>query len=208
MALLPAMRSRYGTIPRLAGILAAAYVWTAATPAMSRNLPPVVQKTYPVSGSTGLELYTSISRNGPNGGGHVAQTRFKLTWKRLFDERNGSCYLVHARPQLSITQTYPKPSGKLAADMQRRWNKFMVAAREHEETHARMIVEMVRATEASLVGGFEPNDRTCAKVKKSVAAKIDQGYQAHRERSLAFDKQELGFGGRMFIVLEDLVNER
>jgi predicted secreted Zn-dependent protease len=177
-------------------------------PAKAQDQPPIDETTYSVSGATGLELYTSISRNGPNGGGHVAQTRFKLTWKRLFDERGGSCYLVHAKPQLSITQTYPRPAGRLSTDMQRRWDKFMRAAREHEHTHARMIAEMVRTTEASLDGSFEPNDRSCAKVKKSVRAKIDRGYQAHRERSRAFDKQELGFGGRMFVVLEDLVNER
>lgn len=174
----------------------------------AQELPPVREKTYAISGSTGLELYRSIAEKGPNGGGHVAQTSFKLTWKRLFDERGGDCYLVHARPQLSITQTYPKPMGKLSADMRRRWDKFMVAARQHEHTHVRMIADMVRSTEASLSGMVERNDRTCAKVKKAVAARIDEGYQAHRERSRAFDKAELGFGGRMFVVLEDLVNER
>jgi len=194
--------------PVHAVLVAVACVVSTVSLASAQDLPPMAEKTYPVSGSTGLELYTSISKTGPNGGGHVAQTKFKLTWKRLFDERGGSCYLVHAKPQLSITQTYPKPKNELSADMQRRWEKFMRAAREHEHTHARMIAEMVRKTEASLVGSVEPNDRTCAKVKKSVAAKIDQGYQAHRERSRAFDKQELSFGGRMFVVLEDLVNER
>jgi predicted secreted Zn-dependent protease len=206
VALLPPMISRQQTATALGVILAMS--WLLVAPAIAQGLPPISEKTYSVSGTTGLELYTSISKNGPNGGGHVAQTRFKLTWKRLFDERGGSCFLVHAKPQLSMTQTYPEPTGKLSADMQRRWDKFMRAAREHEQTHARMIAEMVRTTEASLAGSFEPNDRTCAKVKKSVAAKIDQGYQAHRKRSRAFDKQELGFGGRMFVVLEDLVNER
>lgn len=192
----------------LALSVAVAAIQLPVTAAGAQTQPPIAESTYAVSGTTGLELYTSISKNGPNGGGHVAQTKFKLTWKRLFDERGGSCYLVHAKPQLSITQTYPKPKNRLSADMQRRWDKFMRAAREHEHTHARMVAEMVRTTEAALAGSFEANDRTCAKVKKSVAAKIDQGYQAHRERSRAFDKQELSFGGRMFVVLEDLVNER
>ena len=208
MPLLPPMISRHRTIARLAKAMAAALSLAIVTPASAQDLPPILEKTYSIAGSTGLELYQSISSNGPNGGGHVAQTKFKLTWKRLFDERGGSCYLVHAKPQLSVTQTYPKPKSQLSPDMQRRWNKFMAAARQHEQTHARMIAEMVRTTEASLAGSFEANDRTCAKVKKSVAAKIDQGYQAHRERSRAFDKQELSFGGRMFVVLENLVNER
>ena len=171
-------------------------------------MPRISEKSYSISGATGFDLYQSISKNGPNGGGHVAQTSFKLTWKRLFDERGGDCFLVHARPQLAITQTYPKPAGKLSPDMRRRWDKFMSAARQHEQTHARMIAEMVRATEASLAGMMERNDRSCAKVKKSVAARIDQGYQAHRSRSRDYDKAELSFGGRMFVVLEDLVNER
>lgn len=187
---------------------AAVFAFTAIWPASAQEMPAIQQKTYSVSGSTGMELYQSIGQNGPNGGGHVAQTSFKLTWKRLFDERGGDCYLVHAKPQLTMTQTYPRPSGKLSADMRRRWDKFIAETRVHEETHARMITEMVRSTEASLQGMMEQDDRSCAKVKKSVAARIDEGYQAHRARSRAFDKTELGFGGRMFVVLENLVNER
>jgi len=194
--------------PRKIAGFAMALVLACATPAGAQDLPPIAENTYPVAGMTGLDIYTSISRNGPNAGGHVAQTKFKLTWKRLFDERGGDCFLVHAKPQLSITQTFPKPTGRLSPDMQRRWQKFMAAARRHEQTHARMIADMVRSTEASLAGMVERNDRTCAKVKKSVSLKIDQGYQAHRERSRAFDKRELSFGGPMFVVLEDLVNER
>jgi len=176
--------------------------------AASAQAVEVAQKTYAISGTTGLDLYRSVSENGPNGGGHVAQTAFKLTWKRLFDERGGDCYLVRADPVLSITQTFPKPAGELSPDMRRRWDKFAVGMRQHEDGHVALIERMVAETQASLSSSVERNDRSCAKVKKLVSAKIDAGYQAHRERSRAFDRQELGQGGRMFLMLEDLVNER
>jgi len=194
--------SRMDVIRRIAAAIAAVAL---AAPAAAQA--PVQERTYPITGGTGLELYRSIAEKAPNGGGHVAQTSFKLTWKRLFDERGGDCFLVHAKPVLSITQTFPKP-GKLDDDMRRRWEKFAAGMRQHEDQHVRMIEEMVKTTEASLVGMSVKDDRTCAKVKRAVSARIDEGYQAHRQRSRAFDKAEMGFGGRMFVMLEDLVNER
>lgn len=169
---------------------------------------PVKESFYAISGKTGMELYRSIGERGPAGGGHVAQTNFKLTWKRLFDERGGDCFLVYAKPVLTITQTYPKPSNKLSSDMQRRWDKFLSGIRKHEQTHVRMIGEMVSATEASLVGMSVQGDPTCAKVKAAVKQRINEGYEAHRDRTRQYDRTDLGMGGKAFLVLEDLVNER
>lgn len=176
-------------------------------PAQSAEVP-ISEKTYPVRGSTALEIYRSIAENGPAGGAHLAQTTFTLTWNRLFDERGGDCYLVHARPKLAITHSYPKPAGKLSPSLQRHWDKLIAATRRHEETHARMIKDMVAKAEAEMAGMMEKNDRSCAKIKKSVSARIDAAYQAHRDRSRAFDRSEMAQGGPMFIVLENFVNER
>lgn len=170
--------------------------------------PPVKITSYAISGSTGHALYQSIAENGPNGGAHVAHTDPKLVWKRLFDERGGSCYLVHARPQLSFVQVYPKPSEKLPEGTRRVWERFIAAVRKHEDTHVRMFRQMVVDTEASLAGMFEPNDRTCAKVKASVRARIDAAYDEYRERSRAFDRSELSPGGPIFVVREALLADR
>lgn len=188
-------------------LLCAASLALGASAAMASE-PPVTIKTYAISGSTGFQLYQSIADNGPNGGGHVAHTDPKLTWKRLFDERGGDCYLVHARPQLSFVQVYPKPSGKLGPATKRVWDRFITAVRKHEDTHVRMFKEMVAQTEASLVGSVERNDRTCAKVKETVRARIDQAYQDYRQRSRDFDRTDLSPGGAIFIVREALLADR
>jgi predicted secreted Zn-dependent protease len=165
-------------------------------------------KAYPISGSTGFELFQSIGENGPNGGAHVAHTDPKLVWKRLFDERGGSCYLVHACPQVSFVQIYPKPSGRLSGSTRAVWDKFIAAVRKHEDTHVRMFRQMVVETEASLAGMFEPDDRTCAKIKASVQAKLEEAQQAYRARSRAFDRAELGPQGPLSEVLRDLMADR
>lgn len=169
---------------------------------------PVKVKTYPISGSTGFELFQSIGENGPMGGAHVAHTDPKIVWKRLFDERGGSCYLVHARPQLSFVQIYPKPSGKLPEATQAVWNRFIAAVRKHEDTHVSMFKQMIVDTQASLAGMFEPDDRTCAKVKASVTARLNEAQDAYRARSRAFDRAELSPGGPLAIALKSLLADR
>lgn len=162
-------------------------------------------KTFPVSGSTGFELYESIGRNGPKGA--IAETRYSLTWLRLFDEVDGDCRLIRFRPRLTITKVLPKPKGKLPDALQRKWDVFIEGVSRHEDVHVRMIREMVAATQASTAGAFVADDPTCTKVKKEVSRRIDEAIAGYKASSRAFDKEELSDGGNVHRLILALVND-
>lgn len=170
----------------------------------------VKETFYPISGQTGIELYTSIGENGPNnsGQGAIAHTLYKLKWARLFDERGGDCYLVSARPDLSITYVYPKPKEKLTPDMSRRWSKFIEGIRTHEQQHAVMIREMVKRTQTAIAGAVVTDDPTCSKVKREVSRRIDEATAGHKARSRLFDRVELSEGGPVHRLILALVNQQ
>lgn len=162
-------------------------------------------KTYAISGSSGIELYESIGRNGPKGS--IAETRFNLKWLRLFDEEGGDCRLVRFRPQLTITLVLPKPSGKLPSWLQRKWDPFIAGVIKHEEEHVRMIKAMVAATEASVAGAKVIDDPNCAKVKKEVSRRIDEAIAGYKAMSREFDRVELSDGGNVHRLILALVND-
>lgn len=159
---------------------------------------------YAIDGTTPIALYQSIGLHGPNGS--IAQTDYSLTWKRLFDERGGDCYLVSATPVLSIKHTYPKPRKALTGDTARRWKTFIDGVRKHEEEHAVMIRAMVARTQAAIDGAVVRDDKTCAKVKAEVSRRIDAVLADHKAATRAFDRDELSEGGTVHQLVLALVN--
>jgi predicted secreted Zn-dependent protease len=164
----------------------------------------VREKYFAVSGSTGLELYTSIGHSGPKNA--IAHTSHTLKWSKRFDEEGGGCRLVGVRPVVTITYTLPKPAGKLSAATRKRWDVFIAGVRKHEEEHGRMIRQMVAATVASLGDVHVADDPTCSKVKRETNRRIAEAASAHKERSREFDRIEQSDGGNVHRLVLALVN--
>jgi predicted secreted Zn-dependent protease len=168
-------------------------------------------KTYAVTGTSGLELYESIGRNGPRDGdnaGSIAQTVMDLKWNRLFDERGGDCYLVRLRPSLSITMILPKPEAALAGKVKADWQRFSAGIRAHEDVHVEMIGRFVEEAQKAAAGAMMKKDKSCAKVKAEVSRRLDEAHAAHKARSRAFDRAELGPDGTVQKLVFDLVRSR
>ena len=160
--------------------------------------------TYPVEGASGIELYRSIGANGPKG--VIAETRYKLSWKRLFDEEGGDCRLVRFEPALSISVVLPKPKKPLADPLRQRWETFIAGVRKHEDVHVEMIGRMVEATRKAAAGAEVKNDRTCAKVKKLVSRIISEHVEGYKAASGEFDRREMSDGGNVHQLVLALVN--
>ena len=190
---------------RFRAVTAAALIVVSAFASAAMADDAVGTKTYPVSGSSGFELYEAIGRNGPKGA--IAETRYSLTWQRLFDEVNGDCKLVRFRPKLAMTIVLPKPQGKLPSALQRKWEVFIAGVRKHEEEHVRMIRAMVAATEEGAKGAEVKDDRSCAKVKKEVSRRIDEAIAGYKAQSRDFDRKELSDGGNVHQLILTLVND-
>ncbi|WFP61563.1 DUF922 domain-containing protein [Mesorhizobium sp. WSM4904] len=176
-----------------------------STPALADWQPVEKIETYAISGQTVEELYVSIGDKGPligrdsagNGRRAIAQTNFKLTWQRDYQPQGGACVLRTARPKLIITYTLPKPAGKLAPDVQARWDAFAAGLIAHEKVHGAGIVDMVDKIVAFSTGLTVADDPGCTKVRAELTQYLDKLSKAQRQASRDFDKVEFGPGGNL-----------
>lgn len=170
--------------------------------------PVETVRTYAIAGLSGPELYASIGERGPKAGiaRAIAQTSFKLTWSRKYEEQEGACVLVSARPKLVITTTLPKPSQRLPPVIAENWEAFIAGVRAHELVHGEHIKDMVREIELATVGLTVAADPECRKIKEEMNARLARLSLAQRERSRAFDRVEMREGGNVHRLILNLVN--
>lgn len=185
---------------------------TSASPARAGWAPIEEVKTYPIIGTSGIELYSSIGEHGPEVGRHVraiAHTNFKLTWTRRYDPQpDGACVLSVAKPKLIITYTLPRPAKALSPELEARWKPFIAGIRHHEEQHGAAIIAMVKAIEAYSVGLRAESDPKCAKIRTVLTTKLGELSRAQQQESRDFDKVEMSSGGNVQQLILKLVNER
>lgn len=198
------MRTRLG----LCVVLTAACGFPLVADAQWRMAEQV--KTYPISGTTGIELYSSIGEKGPKVGTHVraiAHTDFKLTWSRNYvPQPDGACTLVSARPNLTITYVLPKPVTALPPALDTLWQAFIEGVRKHERVHAEQIKAMVAEIEKVSVGLSVPADPKCTKVRAELTSKLGEISRTRVKNSQDFDKVELSEGGNVHRLILNLVN--
>lgn len=166
-------------------------------------------ENYRVSGQSGIELYRSIGEHGPKVGvGRViAYTDFKLLWSRDYrPQKDGSCTLVSARPNLTITYRLPKAAGDMPAATRRSWDSFLEGVIKHEKVHGEMIVDLVKAIEDVSIGLSAPNDPDCNKVRAALQSRLGPLSQEQRRRSREFDQVEMRDGGNVHKLVLALVN--
>lgn len=182
----------------------------AATAARAQWKPAEKVETYAISGKTGAELYRSIGEKGPKIRGLVrtiAHTNFKLTWTRKYEpQADGACTLVTAKPKLIITYTLPKPAAKLPPEIRKNWETFISGLSAHEKVHGDIIVDMVKAIEATSVGFSVPADPDCRKIRTELTKRLAELSLAQRQRSRDFDKVEMSDGGNVHQLILRLVN--
>ncbi|TWF54444.1 putative secreted Zn-dependent protease [Neorhizobium alkalisoli] len=195
------------------GLIAVMAMLAAGSAEAQQAWKPTEQtKTYPVTGTSGIELYSSIGENGPKAGQHVraiAHTDFKLTWQRKYEpQADGSCMLTTAKPNLVIIYTLPKLASKLSPDLQAKWVVFIDGVRRHERVHGEMIENLARNIEQVSIGISSPDDPKCTKVRAALQVKIGEIFAAHQQRNRDFDKVELSDGGNVHQLILALVNQR
>lgn len=181
-----------------------------SSPALATDWQAVeVVKTYRVSGKTGPELYASIGERGPqvaDGRRVIAQTTFKLTWTRQYENRNDACVLVSAKPKLAITYMLPKATARLASPTKENWQRFIAGVDAHERVHGKMIRELVHAIEATSVGLSVAHDPQCTKIRGELTRRLKALSDAHRKANSDFDRAELSDGGNIHQLILALVN--
>lgn len=167
-----------------------------------------VEKTYTISGTTGLELYQSIGAKGPRLGASsaIALTEFDLKWGRDYVRDGNDCVLPAVRHFLTITTTLPKPRGNLPPDLAARWRVFIDGIRAHEAVHGEYVVDMAQQIHDTTVGFRQPDDPNCKKIRKTIQVPIKAAFDRYKARNRAFEQSEMSDGGNVHQLILELVN--
>ncbi len=193
-------------------IRTAAIMLFLALPAHADIRATEVEKTYSISGTTGLELYQSIGAHGPRirGGlsSAIAKTDFDLKWGRDYIRDGNDCVLAAARPFLTITYTLPKPAQPLAPDLAARWRVFIAGIRAHEAVHGEYVVNMAQDIYDTTVGFRQPNDPNCKTIRDAIQAPLKAAFVRYKARNRAFEQSEMSDGGNIHRLILGLVDGR
>ncbi|MGL4490815.1 MAG: DUF922 domain-containing protein [Rhizobiaceae bacterium] len=171
--------------------------------------PKYIVKNYLVSGSSPIELYTSIGENGPTigqGRKTIALTEWDLKWRRDYQPDGTACVLKSALPFLTITYTLPKPKAKLSGDLAKRFEAFLSGMAAHEKVHGADIVTMTETIIANTVGLRVENDAGCKLIRGEVLKRAQAAADQYKAKSRAFDQSEMSAGGNVQQLILGLVN--
>lgn len=192
---------------RALGLAAFAAFFAFAGPSMAGKVT-VKTEYYSISGKTGVDLVRSMARKGPRHGflsKAIAVTRFKPAVRGDMVHKNGVCRTKNAEFDLAITYVYPKPSGKLPADVSRRWSAFFAGVEKHEQTHGRLGKELARSIDRKL-HGFSMKDKPgCRAATAAMLKDVKKTVVAYDARQRAFDAKEHRSGGNVETMLRRLV---
>ncbi|KRB14844.1 hypothetical protein ASD99_11410 [Mesorhizobium sp. Root695] len=184
----------------LACLLAIGALFDSAPAASAGTRVVVKTRTYEIAGTTGLALMEAMDRKGPKHGfmtHAIAQTGYTVDWDLDAGQDNGVCRLRRANGTLNLFYTFPRVASATPPALQKRWTRFFVGVRAHEETHGRLAREMMRATERSISGLKIADDRSCSKTRREAQRRIRATYAAYEAKQIAFDAREHRDGGHV-----------
>ncbi len=187
-----------------AGILAALSA-VAVAPAQAGVKVSESQKTYAISGTSGIALLQAMDKSGPKHGfltRAIAQTSYSVSWTIEWGETRTACRVKRADGKLDITYTYPRVSNAITPQLKRRWNTFLSGVRRHELHHGEIARQMARAAEKAVAGVTIRNDPGCRKSRKEVKRRMAAVYADYEARQIRFDSKEHAGGGQV----EDLID--
>jgi len=167
----------------------------------------VKTQTYDISGTTGEALIESMDRNGPRHGfmaRAIAQTSYTKDWDFDFVQAKGACRIRQANGTLNLNFTYPRVASTLPPGLDKRWARFFVGVRTHEENHGGIARQMMAATEKSLTGLTIPNDAQCSKTRREARRRIDAIFDGYEDKQNAFDAREHQEGGHVEYLVDAL----
>jgi len=179
-----------------------------ALPASAGTKVLVKTRTYDITGNTGAGLMVAMDRKGPKHGfmtHAIAQTAYTADWDLDASQVNSVCQLRQANGTLNLTYTFPHVASTATPALKRRWNRFFVGVRTHEETHGRIAREMMQASEKSVRGLKFAGDRFCNKTRSEARRRIAAVYAQYEAKQIAFDAREHRDGGHVEHLINALV---
>ncbi|MCA0056956.1 MULTISPECIES: DUF922 domain-containing protein [unclassified Mesorhizobium] len=187
-------------------MLAMVFMLLCASAASAGTKLTVHIRTYDVAGNTGAALVEAMDRLGPKHGymtRAIAETGYAVHWDLDIVREDGACHLRQANGTLNLTYTFPRLSSASAV-LRKRWDRFMVGVRKHEQTHGGIARRMMRATETALAGLRRPDNWFCTGTHLEARRRIKAIYVEYEARQNVFDAREHRGGGPVEHLVEAL----
>lgn len=172
-------------------------------------------KFYTIKGTTGVEIYKSMLKNGPDHGGSLkdvlASTSFKFDFKNdVFTVYKNRCVLTNLDIIVNVTYTYPKwrDSKKASAETRRAWKKFQKIAILHEKEHVKITRKFANDYEKLLRKSRRRAASECEDVSLSEKIRTSFAIRKHERLHRLFDRRDLRRGGRGYNALLELVKAK
>ena len=191
-------------------MLAVAAVLSCASFARADTKLTVHVRTYDVVGKTGAELIESMDGLGPKHGfttRAIAETGYTVHWDLDVARTDGVCRLRGAEGKIDLTYTFPNRTSPASPSLTRRWDRFMAGVRQHEHTHGRIAMRMMKATETALAGLQRPDNWFCTSVHREAKRRIDAIYAEYEAKQVAFDTREHRSGGHVEHLVDALTGK-
>ncbi|WP_296745446.1 DUF922 domain-containing protein [Mesorhizobium sp.] len=167
-------------------------------------------RTYDVAGKTGAELIESMDGVGPKHGfttRAIAETGYTVHWDLDVARADGVCRLRGAQGKIDLTYTFPNRTSPAGPALSRRWDRFMAGVRQHEHTHGRIAMRMMRATQTALAGLQQPGTWFCLGLHREAKRRIDAIYAEYEAKQNAFDVREHRPGGHVEHLVDALTGK-
>ena len=191
------------TFPRFLTAILFLSVSLFSTIAPARVQVKETTKYYEVNGKSGSEIYRNMVRRGPRLSGIA---RKALAVSRIdFRARNiragvskGRCRIVSADIYVSVQYTLPKWRGSSRASRATKnaWSRFSKTVVWHEKQHGKIAKDHAASLERSIKKLRPQSKRRCVPAAFKVSSKIRRLGKQHERRQAAFDRKDLGKGGR------------
>jgi predicted secreted Zn-dependent protease len=168
----------------------------------------VTTSYYTVHGTNGRQLLQQLNRRGPKQGWwtrSIAQTRYTTTWGAEWAYSKGYCRVESAPVKMELTFEFPKLANGASRDLQRRWDRFIVDVKKHENHHAELARQMAAAMQKRALATRIKGDRNCRKMESVLTRSVRAVMNAYEDRQNAFDEEEHRDGGHVDQMVARLV---
>jgi predicted secreted Zn-dependent protease len=166
---------------RIWTVILLALVTTAHAQEVKVEIHPAEIETYDVSGRTVDEVSSRL------GLGHVARTRWRVSWKYTFEE-SGACRLKDFLVDVSATIRMPRWVDRDSASPadRRTWDAFDDATRKHEEGHRENGIHAGQELARDIPGVGPRGD--CGQLKGAIQQIADRIIAKYGEADADYDR--------------------
>ena len=186
-------------------IAAAVAVLLMAASSSCADVRVVTEKqTYPVSGRTGAELYTSMQKKAPRRTiftQDLAQFRFEFTVRHGMGVDGRVCSIQGGTFNVKMTVTYPQTIDKLSPKTGQAWARLIADMHRAEAARTRIARQSMRDLMDATLRLKTANDPTCTKIRGHLNRLRRKALADHDASQYRFSKESAALGSKLLAEL-------